>query len=205
MIENKYDAVICDLGNVLINFDHTIAVKRILHHTPKKEGDIYNLFFDSPITKLYEEGKITEDEFFRRVKDSLELDIDYGSFLPIWNEIFFEAPLNIKMQDLIRIIKSSYKLVLVSNINKAHFEFLNKKFGIFSEFDKLILSYEAGFRKPAPEIYKLAMESVKVAPSRMFYVDDRRDLIEAGSKLGIKGMVFDGEHAFGKIAKELKR
>ena len=64
MANNGYDSILCDLGNVLINFDHRVAVKKILGLTPKKEEDIYQLFFDSGLTKLYEEGKITSLDFF---------------------------------------------------------------------------------------------------------------------------------------------
>jgi HAD superfamily hydrolase (TIGR01509 family) len=67
----------------------------------------------------------------------------------------------------------------------------------------LILSYEIGFRKPAPQIYDAALKSVDAKPSRTFYIDDRADLVEAAGKLGIKGITFDGEEAFKKITKEL--
>lgn len=203
MIKNKYEAVLCDLGNVLVNFDHRIAVKKILALTPKKEEGIYQLFFDSGITKDYEEGKITSLDFFKRVKDSLELDMDYTAFLPIWNDIFFETPLNKKMQDFLKKIKNRYKLVMISNINETHYEFLKKKMPIFGEFDKLILSYEVGFRKPSPEIYNAALRAVGAKNSGAFYIDDRLDLIEAAKGLGIKGVAFNGEEAFKKITKEL--
>ena len=203
MIKNKYDAVFCDLGNVLVNFDHRIAVKKILALTSKKEEDIYQLFFDSGITKDYEEGKISSLDFFKRVKDFLELDIDYGAFLPIWNDIFFETPLNKKIQDFLKKIKNRYKIVMISNINETHYEFLKEKMPIFREFDKLILSYEIGFRKPSPEIYDAALRAAGAKNSDAFYIDDRADLIEAASKLGIKGVTFNGEEAFKKIKSEL--
>lgn len=203
MKNDKYDAVICDLGNVIINFDHRIAVKKILDYTPKEEKEIYALFFDSPLTGLYEEGKISSQEFFRRVKEFLRLDMSYNKFLHIWNEIFFETPLNLKMHALLKRIKPHYKLVMISNLNRTHFEFLKSKTDIFSEFDKIVLSYETGFRKPAPEIYKQAMESVKTQPEKTLYIDDRQDLIEAAAGLGIKGIVFDGERGFQKVKKEL--
>ena len=202
-MDNKYDLILCDLGNVLINFDHRIAVRKILGCTPKKEKDIYQLFFDSGITKDYEEGKISSIGFFKKIKGSLRLNIDYNTFLPIWNDIFFETPLNKKMQHLLMTIKERYKLVMISNINENHFEYLKKKMPIFGEFDKLMLSYEIGFRKPAPQIYDAALKSVNTAPSKAFYVDDRADLIEAAGKLGIKGITFNGEEAFKNIIEEL--
>ncbi|MCX5692550.1 MAG: HAD-IA family hydrolase [Candidatus Omnitrophica bacterium] len=203
MVKNKYDAIFCDLGNVLVNFDHRIAVKKILAFTPKKEEDIYQLFFDSGITKDYEEGKISSLDFFKRVKDSLKLDMDYGVFLPIWNDIFFETPLNKKIQDFLKKIKNRYKIAMISNINETHYGFLKEKMPIFREFDKLILSYEIGFRKPSPEIYDAALRAVGAKNSGAFYIDDRADLIEAASKLGIKGVAFNGEGAFKKIKSEL--
>lgn len=203
MINNRYHAIICDLGNVLIDFDHTLAVKGLLGHTPKKEKEIYDLFFDSPFTALYEEGKIGTDAFFGYIKEALALEMDYTAFLPVWNSIFFETPVNVKMHNFLRSIKDRYKLIMLSNINRSHFEFLNKRIGVFREFNELILSYEVGFRKPALEIYRTALEKAKALPSQVFYIDDRKDLIEAASRLGIKGIVFNGEEAFERIREEI--
>jgi len=199
MTHNKFDTIISDLGNVLIDFDHRIAVRKILQHTHKKEEDIYNLFFDSPLTGLYEEGKINPDEFFQRVKEFLKLDMDRNSFFHIWNDIFFEVPENLKMQKLLGEIKKDYKLIMISNLNETHFEFLRPKMPVFEKFDKLILSYEVGLRKPAPEIYKIALDAAKTVAPRTLYVDDRRDLIEAAEKLGIKGIVFDGNESTERV------
>jgi len=204
MAKKKYKAILSDLGNVLVNFDHRIAVRKILSRTAKNEEDIYQLFFDSGLTKLYEEGKIASSDFFHRVKDSLGLDIDSVNFFSIWDDIFFETPLNIKMQDFLRRMKGRYKLAMISNINENHFEFLRKKMPVFGELDKLILSYEIGFRKPALEIYNAALKAVKARPENVFYIDDRADLIKAAARYGISGIAFDGEEAFEKIVKELE-
>ncbi len=203
MVQKKFDTIISDLGNVLINFDHRIAAKKILQHTPKKEEDIYNLFFDSPLTELYEKGAITTDEFFHRVKDFLKLDMDRDSFFNIWNDIFFEVSENLKMQKFLGEIKRDHKLIMISNLNETHFKFLRPKMPVFEKFDKLILSYEVGLRKPAPEIYKIALDAAKTVESRALYIDDRRDLIEAAEKLGIKGLVFDGNGSTDKVRSEL--
>lgn len=204
MTKNKYEAIFCDLGNVLINFDHRIAVKKILAHTHKDEQDIYQLFFDSSLTKDYEEGKISSPDFLKKIRDSLNLDIDNKTLLPIWNNIFFETPLNKKIQNFLIEMKGKYKLVMISNINETHYRFLAKKMPIFQEFDKLVLSYETGFRKPAKEIYDVALESVNTISSKTFYIDDRADLIDAALGYGIEGIAFNSEDAFKKIEKELK-
>ena len=178
-------------------------MRKILGRTTKNEEDIYQLFFDSGLTKLYEEGKISSLDFFHRVKDFLGLKADGDDFFSIWDDIFFEAPLNIKMQDFLKGMKRRYRLAMISNINENHFEFLRKKMPVFGEFDKLILSYEIGFRKPAQEIYIAGLKALNARPEKVFYIDDRQDLIKAAAGYGIKGMAFNGEEAFEKIIEEL--
>ena len=191
-------AVIFDLGNVLIGFDHTIAVKKILKHTPKKSRDIYDLFFDSDLTQEFEKGKTGTLEFFQQVQAALELKISYGEFLPIWNEIFFSKP---ESEDFVGSLNSGIKLALLSNINQLHYEYIRKEFssaiGLF-EADKIIPSFRTGFIKPDKEIYDLALKALGVSRESVVYVDDRLDLIEAALGYGIKSIQF-------KSAKELKQ
>ena len=191
-------AVIFDLGNVLIGFDHTIAVKKILKHTPKKSRDIYDLFFDSDLTQEFEKGKTGTLEFFQQVQAALELKISYGEFLPIWNEIFFSKP---ESEDFVSSLNSGIKLALLSNINQLHYEYIREEFsstiGLF-EPDKIIPSFRTGFIKPDKEIYDLALKALDVPRESVVYVDDRLDLIEAALSYGIKSIQF-------KSAKELKQ
>ena len=191
-------AVIFDLGNVLIGFDHTIAVKKILKHTPKKSRDIYDLFFDSDLTQEFEKGKTGKLEFFQQVQTALELKISYGEFLPIWNEIFFLKP---ESEDFVGSLNSGIKLALLSNINQLHYEYIREEFsstiGLF-EPDKIIPSFRTGFIKPDKEIYDLALKALDVPRESVVYVDDRLDLIEVALSYGIKSIQF-------KSAKELKQ
>ena len=191
-------AVIFDLGNVLIGFDHTIAVKKILKHTPKKSRDIYDLFFDSDLTQEFEKGKTGTLEFFQQVQTALELKISYGEFLPIWNEIFFSKP---ESENFVSSLNSGIKLALLSNINQLHYEYIREEFsstiGLF-EPDKIIPSFRTGFIKPDKEIYDLALKALDVPRESVVYVDDRLDLIEAALSYGIKSIQF-------KSAKELKQ
>lgn len=189
-MKNKIKAVIFDLGNVLIGFDHRIGVKKILKHTHKSTREIYDLFFDSVFTREFEKGKISCGEFFAKVRDMLELQIGYEEFLPIWNEIFFAKP---EMERFVASLNSGRKLVLLSNVNQLHYEYLTaafpSAFGLFSP-DKIIPSFRTGFMKPDREIYALALSAAGVSKEEAVYVDDRADLIAAASGYGIPSIQF---------------
>ena len=189
-MKSNIKAIIFDLGNVLIGFDHRIAVSKILRHTPKSTCEIYDLFFDSEWTREFEKGKIMPLEFFQKVKSSLSLSLGYEEFLPIWNEIFFAKP---ESEKFVGSLDSGLKLLMLSNVNKLHYQYLrgtfSSAFNLF-EPDKIIPSCETGFIKPAKEIYDLALLRSGVAREDVIYVDDRQDLVEAACSYGLKSIQF---------------
>lgn len=189
-IKVPIEAIIFDLGNVLVDFDHGKAAERIARYCDMHPRQIYDLFFDSEITGLFEEGKVSSGEFFSRIKQMLALDLDYGGFLPIWNEIFFISDKNRQVFNLACALKKRYKMAVLSNINALHMDYLKNHFGVFDCFDYVIASYEAGCRKPHPAIYQRAIRLLNTTAPRIFYTDDRPELISGGKESGIKGFVF---------------
>lgn len=187
---NGLKAFIFDLGNVLIDFDHTIAAKRTSRFTSKNPQEIFELFFDSELTGLFEEGKVLPLDFFLKVKGMLNLRLDYNEFLPIWNEIFFLTEKNRQVYNLAKTLKNHYKLALLSNINILHFDYLKKNFPVFDAFHNIVTSFELGFRKPHPYIYKKTLQILEALPCHVFYIDDRAELVEKAKELGIKGLTF---------------
>lgn len=184
-------AIIFDLGNVLIDFDHGIAARRVAAFSNKSPQEIRDFFFDSELTGLFEEGRLSPEGFFLKIKEELGLRLDYGQFVPIWNEIFFLTEKNHKVYNLTQALKDRYKLALLSNIDILHFTYLKKTFPhLLDAFQHVLTSYELTLRKPHPLIYQKTLEILKVAPEEVFYTDDRAELIRGAKELGIRGVVF---------------
>ncbi len=186
---NRRGLILCDLGNVLIRFDHRIAVRRILAYTSKTFKEVYACFFDSPLTRDYEEGRISSRQFFARLKKDLALaGLTYDRFVPIWSEIFFPNP---GILPLLKTLRRHWRLHLISNINALHYAHIRKKFPAhLGVFDKVILSYRVGVQKPHPRIYRRAVAVGRRAGGRVLYTDDRPDLIRAARRLGISSILF---------------
>lgn len=183
-----------DLGRVLIDFDHTIAVKKIMQFCDLDENGIYDLFFDSDATDKFERGEISPEEFFSEIKRLLGARISYEEFVPVWNEIF---TVHQGMPEIIESLKDDYRLYLASNINKLHFEYLQQKYSHYLKFfSYLFLSYEIGARKPDPKIYKFIIDYLGTKPQNIVYTDDRIELIDAALKFGIDAFVFQSTDSF---------
>ena len=182
--------LVFDLGRVLVDFDHQRAAKRISHFCSKTPLEIYNLFFESGSTIAFEAGKITPENFYLQVKEMLDLKLNYASFEPIWNDIFFLSAQNRRVFALVNTLRKNYQTALLSNINILHYEYLKKNFPIFGIFDKIFLSFQLGLIKPDKEIYKKVIHDLKVSPQEIFYTDDRPDLVETAKSLGMRSCVF---------------
>lgn len=192
MSSQNIKAVIFDLGNVLIDFDHRIAAEKISQRCDKTGSQIYELFFDSPLTGLFEEGKILPQEFFSKVKETLGLSMDYDEFVPIWNGIFFLSTKNLGVYSIAKSLRENYKLAALTNVNALHFEYVKRQFPVFDAFHAVVASCDLGLRKPDPLIYAKTLNMLGVRPEEVFYTDDRSDLIESANNLGIRGFVFKG-------------
>lgn len=192
MFPEKIEVVIFDLGNVLIDFDHLIAARRIAHFCAKSPEEIFGLFFSSPVTALFEQGKLSPQDFFKEVKDMLGLKISYETFVPIWNEIFFLSKKNRAVCSLACSLRQDYRIAVLTNINILHFEYLKKYFPIFGIFHHVFTSFELGFSKPNQEIYRRVLEILKVQPQKVYYTDDREELVASARTLGIKADLFIG-------------
>ena len=190
MAKQEIKAVLFDLGSVLVDFDHQRAAERISAFCGKSVLQIYNLFFDSPVTLAFEEGRIPPDKFYQQVKEMLDLKLSYDSFVPIWNDIFFLSAKNRSVYRLINILRANYKTALLSNINFLHYEYLKEHFPVFGVFDNIFLSFEMGLTKPNKEIYKKVIQTLQILPNEIFYTDDRAQLVDSAISLGIKGHLF---------------
>ena len=185
-------AIIFDLGNVLIDFDHHVAAKKLSKLTNKTGEEIYNLFFDSPVTHDFESGKISPEDFFSKVKATLNLSMSYDQFVPVWNEIFFFSEKNLQVFNIANELKKRYRIALLSNINILHFEYIKETFPVLEAFHDIVVSFEVHLIKPEPAIYKRTLEILSASADETFYTDDRKELVESAGTLGINSFQFIG-------------
>lgn len=187
--KKQYDVIVFDLGNTLIRFDHRIAARKLSGRFGIDPTMIYDAFFDSEITRDFEKGLITPKEFHRKAEDLLGFKLPYKEFVGIWNDIFWEDE---HACDLARKLKKDYRVFLLSNVNRLHFEFITKKFGIMKIFDEIVTSFAVGAMKPDKKIYDHVVKRAGCGRSKILYIDDREDLVKAARRMGIDSIRFEG-------------
>ncbi len=198
-MKKRYSVIVFDLGNTLIRFDHNISAKKLANLFRLDSGKIYDTFFDSEITRAFEKGLISPREFYRRAGRDLGVKLPYNDFVAIWNDIFWEDE---EACELARQLKKSYRLFLLSNVNRLHFEHIQKEFEIINIFDEVILSFMVGAIKPDRIIFEDVIKRAGGDRTKVLYIDDREDLIKEARAIGIDAIKFENAKALKTILKE---
>ena len=86
--------------------------------------------------------------------------------------------------------QAGYKLYVLSNMSREFIDFLREQ-EVYANFDGDVVSCEVGVVKPMPEIYDLLLERFSLKPTETFFIDDRKENIEAAEAKGISAFHFD--------------
>ena len=126
-------------------------------------------------------------QFFENVRERLGFRQDYDAFERLWSSHFSHDP---EMEDLVEVLASLYRLVVLSNSNDAHWKYLNAEYLIMKVPAKLYTSFELGLEKPDLAIYRAVLEAEQRKPEEAIFVDDKAENVAAASTLGIHGILF---------------
>ncbi len=180
-------AVIFDLGNVLIKFDARVSSRAFAEMINIPEEEIWKAFFISDMEKAYTRGEITTREFIDRVNAYFKTEIPDERFAKIWNEIFTE---NTEMEGLLEKLKKRYPLYIISNTNEMHWEYVKREFPILRHFTRGFPSHEMGCRKPDPRMFQAVLQELRLKPEETVFVDDILEFVDAARKAGMSAVQF---------------
>lgn len=199
MNQRKYSALVFDLGNVLIPFDYTSAIKKL----NALEADLGGRFIEYYKSNYhfhrdFERGKITDEEFIDRMLEVIDNKIDSETFKNYYADIF---SLNEDVISLLPNLKKNYKLYLLSNTDSIHQKYGWQKYEFLNYFDELILSHKVGSVKPEEKIYRKVEEASGFPSKEHFYIDDIGEYVDAAKKIGWDAVQFIN---YEKLVNDLK-
>ena len=86
------------------------------------------------------------------LQTTAQLDADFGNSVPLW-------PAFPDTADALRYLKTRYKLVILSNIDRASFAASNRKLGV--EFDAIYTAEDIGSYKPTPANFEYMLDHLR--------------------------------------------
>lgn len=179
-------ALLLDLGNVLAFHDNALLF-RTLGERAGLEGAEVERRLAGPAWEGANRGTLKGEDIRRSVCEALGVELSMAEFAPLWSCHF---TLNQSLFPLLEALSSTHRLVLVSNTNELHWEYLQPRLPVLRQFHACVTSCGVGAIKPEPRIYQVALERAGCAPSEAAFFDDIAEYVEAAGQLGIDGDVF---------------
>jgi putative hydrolase of the HAD superfamily len=91
---------------------------------------------------------------------------------------------------LLRELRDSYKLGVLSNADSSLRDRLEREMAIHHLFHDIVCSAEIGMAKPDPAVYMMAAERLGLPPRDCVFVDDLDTNVEAARQVGMVGILF---------------
>lgn len=176
------EAVIFDLGKVLVDFDYGIAATNIAARCDGRACDLKKLIDQSPLLLRYETGLMSTDAFFSEVRGASGFLGDLAEFGPLFGNIFTSIDSMVAFNEGLRA--RGIPTYIFSNTNELAITSIRQRFSFFRNFNDFILSYEHGSMKPEAKIYEVVERFSGKRGDALLYIDDRLENIEAGARRG---------------------
>jgi len=175
-------AIIFDLGKVLVDFDYSIAAKRIAAQSqaPVDHGRLFSEHL--PLLLRYENGEVTTQEFVARLLSATGYSGTADDFEKTFGDIFTPIEPMIELHAALR--QQGFPTFAFSNTNELAIRHVRQNFPFFANFDGYIYSHEVRSMKPDAKIYEALERLSERSGGELLYIDDRPENIAAGAQRG---------------------
>jgi 2-haloacid dehalogenase len=193
----KPDAVVFDLGNVLVEwrpeayYDARLgqaARRRMFDETGLLDANA-RIDAGAPMRETIYALADRHPEWAAEIR--LFHDDQFAMTQPvIWHSVRLVAALRAR----------GVPVFALSNWGNDSFDRARLHYPFLADFDRHYISGKLGFMKPDPRIYAHLEADCGIAPERLLFVDDRAENIEAARRRGWSGHLFSDP---GLLAREL--
>jgi FMN phosphatase YigB (HAD superfamily) len=187
-MKNSTEHIIFDLGGVLLNIDLERIYTGFAEILTGDEGMV--TWIRTELIPAYDTGQISTHEFLEKLSIYLKPGYSEDDIVKIWNSIILDFPA--ERLELLRKLKKSYQVHLLSNINDLHAHCFESRFQEwFNEdprtyFDHFFYSHHIGRRKPDVTTYTWVIEQLESTPEKMVFIDDMPENIAGASAAGLQ-------------------
>ena len=186
----KFEAIIFDLGGVLINLDYQKTTKAFEALGVTDFSELYSQAAQAELFSDFETGKISAQRFINELLVYLPKGTSPNKVVQAWNEMILDVPK--KRISLLSELKKSYPVFLLSNTNELHVPVVRREWAKVTDlpmehyFDKVYFSHEMGMRKPHVETFQEVCRREGLQAEKTLFIDDTLQHIEGAKKAGLQ-------------------
>lgn len=187
--ERAVDAVVFDIGNVLVEWDPRRLYAPLIADRAELERFLREVVPLSWHTE-HDRGR----PFAESIAERQRLFPDQADLIALfrerWEDTVGDAIAG-SVALLERLDDAGIAVFALTNYSAETFPAFRRRFAFAARFRDIVVSGEEGMVKPDPRIYDLAIERFGVAPARTVFIDDRDENVRAAIAKGMAGLRFE--------------
>ncbi len=184
---SKIDAVVFDIGNVLIGWQPETFYDRTVGQARRKA--MFAAVDLHAMNELVDRG----ENFAEQVALAVAANPDFAPEIQMWHDRWLDmaSPAIDHSVRLLRALRrAGVPVFALSNFGIETFALAEKHYPFLEEFDRRFISGHMGITKPDAEIYARVEDEGGMAPAAMLFADDRADNIAAAGARGWQTHLF---------------
>ena len=197
MIDDKYtcmtwdeiDAVVFDVGNVLLSFKSNELLNRFVPERPDLHEELDIRIFKSPYWCMRDRNSATLEEVISAMSSNApELEPYIRRIMTCW----IDLPEIQEGVDALKICKAhGKKLFALTNYADKEFAYACENHEFFNLFDGFVVSAREHLVKPGLEIYAHLIYRFGLDPEKTLFIDDSPANIEGALESGWQGLCYN--------------
>ncbi len=204
---SEIDAVVLDVGNVLIRWDPREIYRKIFLTRDGSPDEAKVEWFVNNICDL---AWNVQQDLGRSIADGnaalirkhtewkAEIEAYYGRHLEAAH-----APIETSIACMRALRRTGIPVHGLTNYGRETFALARTRYDFLREFDGVVVSGEEGLVKPDPAIFQVLINRFKLTPGRTLFVDDTRANIDTAASMGFHVHHFTDEAALAPHLVEL--
>lgn len=179
-------AIVLDIGGVVLRTEDRSARQALEKQYNLPKGGADELVFNSNPAKESTIGRITSDQIWQNVADTLSLS---SEALQEFQDSFWQGDrIDQEIIEFLKSVQEKYHTAFLTNAWVGARDMLAQRFDLIEgdPVDHILISSELGVAKPDPAIYHILIETIGCFSEQILFVDDFIENILAANAIGIR-------------------
>lgn len=196
MLKNDYDAVIFDLGGVILNLDYNRTATAFKELGLQNFDEIFSQSNQSDLFDQFEIGKVSQFHFINRILDQLPQGTTGNQVVHAWNAMILDFPAE-RLRWLENFGKTT-PIYLFSNNNAIHLDAVRRSLAktvghteLERYFKASYFSHTYGKRKPYAENFLAVCAEQGLIPERTLFIDDSNHHVLGAREAGLQAILLE--------------
>lgn len=186
-MSGRVDALLFDLGGVVIDIDFERVLRHWARHSRYSEAELRERCVLDDLYERYERNEVGDAEFFAHVRTVLALQADDAEIAAGWNAIF--VGLNNDVMATVAATAQRVPSFVLTNTSACHQATWTRAYPVlFETFRGVFASTDLGMRKPERRAFDAVVARIGVDPGRILFFDDLPENVAGARRAGLQAV-----------------